>query len=323
MKYIVNSSTDPHFNMAFDEALLKSPVTDSPVFCLWQNRLSVIIGLNQSAYAEVNLPFLEANGIILARRVTGGGAVYHDLGNLNYTITGRIGELDEQACLQKVVDALRELGVPAERSGRNDILVEGRKCSGYAKRMEKDRVMVHGTLMFNVDLAQLTEALAVPGSKLSAAGIASVRSRVANLKEYLPQFPSIREFQNALQESLSGGDGEVPLSAEWLSGVKSLADEKFSSWEWNFGHSPTADFQMRKKFPCGTVEARFSLKHGCLDGVSFGGDFLGNRPAAELAEKLQGVPYRSPELEDALKEAEMYFDGLPTSELARFLIEGQ
>ena len=323
MKYVLNPQTHPHYNMAFDESLLSSPPLEEPVFCLWQNRPSVIIGLNQSAYAEVNLPFLEANGIILARRVTGGGAVYHDLGNLNYTITGGIRELDEQACLQQVVDALQSLGVPAERSGRNDILVEGRKCSGYAKRMEKDRVMVHGTLMFDVNLAQLTEALAVPGSKLSAAGIASVRSRVANLKEYLPQFPSVDAFQQALQERLAGEDGEVPLSAEWLSAVKRLADEKFSTWDWNFGHSPVAAFQMRRKFPCGTVEARFSLKHGCLDGVSFGGDFIGNLPAGELAERLQGIPFRLQQLECALRGIDLYFERMTPLEMAGFLLSGK
>ena len=323
MKYIVNSSIDPHYNMAFDEALLGRPVAPEPVFCLWQNRPSVIIGLNQSAYAEVNLPYLEQNGITLARRVTGGGAVYHDLGNLNYTITGRIGELDEQACLQQVVDALKSLGVPAERTGRNDIMVEDRKCSGYAKRMEKDRIMVHGTLMFDVDLAQLTEALAVPGSKLSAAGIASVRSRVANLKEYLPQFPSMDAFRMALQERLAGADGEIPLSAAWLSAVQKRADEKFSTWEWNFGHSPAASFQMRKKFPCGTVEVRFSLKHGCLDGVSFGGDFLGNLPADELARQLQNTPYQIDSLIEILSDVDQYFEHMLPQEMASFLKRGQ
>jgi lipoate-protein ligase A len=320
MDYVVNPGTNPHYNMAFDEALLCSPASESPVFCLWQNQPSVIIGLNQSAYAEVNLPYLEANGIVLARRVTGGGAVYHDLGNLNYTITGGIREMDEEACLQLVVETLRSLGVPAEKTGRNDILVEGRKCSGYAKRMEKDRIMIHGTLMFDVDLATLTEALAVPGSKLSAAGIASVRSRVANLKEYLPQFESIDQFQAALQAHLSGNDSEIDLSPEWLSAVQGLADEKFSTWEWNFGHSPAAEFQLRRKFPCGTVEARFSLKHGCLDGVSFGGDFLGNLPASELAERLQDVPFRPEELEAALRDASSYFDRLSTRELVGFLL---
>ena len=321
MNYLINNSLDPHYNMAFDEAMLSRPVAADPVFCLWQNRPSVIIGLNQSAYAEVNLPYLEQNGITLARRVTGGGAVYHDLGNLNYTITGASRQLDEQACLQQVVDALRDLGVPAERTGRNDIMVEGRKCSGYAKRMEKDRIMVHGTLMFDVNLSQLTEALAVPGSKLSAAGIASVRSRVANLKEYLPQFADIRAFRQALQERLAGNGTAITLSPEWLRAVQEMADTRFSTWEWNFGHSPAASFQKRRKFPCGTVEARFSLKRGCLDGLSFGGDFLGNLPAGELAKKLQGTPYRMAELEQALADAESYFDGLQARELALFLLQ--
>ena len=154
MKYLTNTSTDPHFNMAFDEYCLEQLQTDEPVFYLWQNRPSVIIGLNQSAYAEVNLPYLEDKGIVLARRVTGGGAVYHDLQNLNYTITGRIRDLerDYPAYLETMLRALQALGVPATLSGRNDILVDGRKCSGYAKRVSRDRLMIHGTLMYDVDM---------------------------------------------------------------------------------------------------------------------------------------------------------------------------
>ena len=193
MKYLQNNSTDPHFNMAFDEFCLEQLKADEPVFYLWQNRPSVIIGLNQSAYAEVNLPCLREKGIVLARRVTGGGAVYHDLQNLNYTITGRIRDLetDYPAYVETMARALRQLGVPAEVSGRNDILVDGRKCSGYAKRVSKDRLMIHGTLMYDVDIDTLTQVLATPGSKLSAAGISSVRSRVANLKSI---FPGSRTF---------------------------------------------------------------------------------------------------------------------------------
>ena len=196
MKYLLNDCTDACRNMAFDEYVLESLPLDEPVFYLWRNAPSVIIGLNQSAYAEVNLQYLESHGIALARRVTGGGAVYHDLQNLNYTIAGRSRDLnaDYPEYLHLVVNALRDMGVPAELSGRNDIMVDGRKCSGYAKRVWKDRLMVHGTLMFDVDLAELMQALAVPGSKLDAKGIASVRSRVANLKEYLPQFGGIIGF---------------------------------------------------------------------------------------------------------------------------------
>ncbi len=323
MEFVENTCTNPHYNMAFDEALLKRPPTDHPVFCLWQNRPSVIIGLNQSAYAEVNLPYLDRHGISLARRVTGGGAVYHDLGNVNYSIAAQARCLDEAACLQQVVDALRSLGIPAGRSGRNDILVEGRKCSGYAKRMDRDRILIHGTLMFRVNLHSLTRALAVPGSKLSAAGIASVRSRVANLQEYLPPQTTVQSFRKALQERLAGTNGEIPLSPEWLSAVQARADEKFSTWQWNFGHSPAASFQVRQKFPCGTVEARFSLRHGCLDDICFGGDFLGNLPAGELAGRLRGVPFRLPDLAQALEDAQNYFDGLQGTELAQFLIQVQ
>ena len=251
MKYLQNTCTDPHWNMAFDQYVLERLSVEEPLFYLWQNRPAVIIGLNQSAFAEVNLPFVESHGIKLARRVTGGGAVYHDLGNLNYSIVGPSHALENAYGL--VADALRQLGVPARRSGRNDILVEGRKCSGYAKRLSKNRMMIHGTLMWDVDLDALTSALAVPGSKLEAAGVASVRSRVANLKEYLPQFDGIQAFRNALHGILAGADGEFSLTPEQLAEVDALADEKFRSWDWIIGHSPATRFENSRKYPCGTV----------------------------------------------------------------------
>jgi lipoate-protein ligase A len=313
MKSLLNSSIDPHWNMAFDEFTLESLPVDEPVFYLWQNAPSVIIGLNQSAYAEVNLPFLEEKGIVLARRVTGGGAVYHDLGNLNYSIVGPISTMENAYGI--VADALRRLGVPAERSGRNDILVDGRKCSGYAKRLYGTRMMIHGTLMWDINLEDLTQALAVPGSKLEAAGVASVRSRVANLRSYLPAFPDIRAFQDALQEMLSAGDGTIGLSPSQLEAVGKMADEKFRTWEWNFGRSPRTTFSRTKKFACGTVTAHYSLEHGVLSELQFTGDFIGARPAEELAEKLKGS-----KLEDLRGlEVGAFFDALSTPEFLSLL----
>ena len=325
MKYLSNSSTDPHFNMAFDEFCLEHLKADEPVFYLWQNRPSVIIGLNQSAYAEVNLPYLRENGIVLARRVTGGGAVYHDLQNLNYTISGRIRDLeaDYPAYVETMARALCELGVPAELSGRNDILVEGRKCSGYAKRVSRDRLMIHGTLMYDVDIDTLTQVLATPGSKLSAAGISSVRSRVANLKAYLSQFDGIHAFQAALQALLAGDDGEIRLTEEQLAQIEADADAKYRTWEWIYGHSPVAAFQVRRKFACGTVEASFSLRNGCIDGLRFSGDFLGNLPPDRLATALQGCRYTREDLLEVLRNQPVRdcFDTLTAEELARFLSE--
>ena len=324
MKFIQNNSIDPHFNMAFDEFCLEHLKADEPVFYLWQNRPSVIIGLNQSAYAEVNLPYLQEKGIVLARRVTGGGAVYHDLQNLNYTITGRIRDLesDYPAYVETMAQALRSLGVPAELSGRNDILVEGRKCSGYAKRMYKDRLMIHGTLMYDVDIDTLTKALAVPGSKLSAAGVASVRSRVANLKDYLPQFPDIQTFKNALQELLAGDDEEILLTPDQLAQIEADAAAKFRTWEWNCGHSPSASFQVRKKVSCGTVEAAFSLKGGCIDGLRFSGDFLGNLPPDGIEKVLQDCRYTRDDILNVLRDAPVRacFDSLSPEELTDLLL---
>ena len=304
MKFLVNPCTDAHWNMAFDAFALEGLDVREPLFYLWQNAPAVIIGLNQSPYAEVNLPYLEEKGILLARRVTGGGAVYHDLGNLNYSIVGPIQDMEQ--AFEIMPAALCRLGVPAERSGRNDILVDGRKCSGYAKRLSRDRMMIHGTLMWDVDLDVLTEALKVPGSKVSAKGIASVRSRVANLKDYLPQYPTLKAFQAALQDLLADGDSEYPLTPEQRAAVNRGALGKFSTWEWNFGHSPETTHQGRKKFACGTVEVLYSIKNGILTEVAFQGDFLGNRPAEELAATLKG---KRPE-ELAALDVSAYFDGL-------------
>ena len=316
MKFLQNSSLDPHFNMAFDEFCLEQLKADELVFYLWQNRPSVIIGLNQSAYAEVNLTYLREKGIVLARRVTGGGAVYHDLQNLNYTFVGR------DVTPRPMVEALRRLGLEAELTGRNDIYVDGRKVSGYARRVWHDRQIVHGTLMYDVDIDTLTEVLAAPGSKLSAAGVSSVRSRVANLKEYLPQFKDIHAFQAALQALLAGHDGEIRLTEAQIARIEAEADAKYRTWEWIYGHSPAAAFRKTKKFACGRVEAAFSLKGGCIDGLRFSGDFLGNLPADRIADALQGCRYTREAIGAALGKApvEDCFDAMTSDELTSFLL---
>lgn len=327
MQYLRNPSSDPHFNMAFDEAVLEELPLEAPVFYLWRNRPAVIIGQNQNAYAEVNLPFLRAHDITLARRVTGGGAVYHDLQNLNYTIAGRTADMDADLprYLTLVADALRSLGVPAEVSGRNDILVEGRKCSGYAKRLSRDRMMIHGTLMYNVDIDTLTHVLDTPGSKLSAAGVASVRSRVANLRDYLPaDIGTIELFTERLHTLLAGADGEMPLPSGFLQRVEERAAAKFRTWEWNYGHSPAADFAVSRKFPsCGTVEARFSVRHGLLEDLRFGGDFLGALPAEDLASALNGTRYDASALQARLSELPIprHLDGLTPHDLLSLLMD--
>lgn len=228
MRYLVNESTDPHFNMAFDEWCLENLDISEPVFYLWKNRPSVIIGLNQDAAQEVNLEYLKEKGITLARRVTGGGAVYHDLQNLNYTIIGK--EIGPKI----FAEALCRLGIKAELTGRNDIFVDGKKVSGYAKRIWKDRTLIHGTLMYDVDIDVLTRALTTPVSKLALKGVSSVRSRVTNLKDMLTSFRDIDEVKEALHRILADGDGRIDLTESQLSEIRELSDGKFSTVEWLF-----------------------------------------------------------------------------------------
>ena len=254
MNYYDIPCTNPWWNMAFDEWLLQNG-PDEPVFRLWRNEPSVIIGHNQVAAQEVNLEYLQQHGIKLARRVTGGGAVYHDLQNMNYSFAGLAGTVSPEV----FAEALRQLGVSAELSGRNDIFVEGRKISGYARSVWHNRELVHGTLMYNVDIDTLTAALNVEGSsKLNLKGVASVRSRVTNVRDYLPQFSSLDELQSALQatlvkvqnqpkmhfdplrkpgESAKSAENELSpsrleLSKSQLAEIDKLASEKFASKAW-------------------------------------------------------------------------------------------
>ena len=315
MRYLTNNSTDPYFNLAFDEYCLENIVSREPYFFLWRNRPSVIIGLNQNAYSEVNIPFLESRGITLARRVTGGGAVYHDLQNLNYTI---IGQAPSPA---PMVEALRRLGVPAELTGRNDIFVEGRKVSGYARRVSRHQEIIHGTLMYDVDLDTLTKALDTPESKMRAKGIGSVKSRVANLKDYLPGFKSLDEVQAALQDILAAGDGPIDFPEDGLDKVKEMRDGKFSTWEFIFGHSHEADFTRKAKLPCGTVEAAVRLDRGLIKGLTFSGDYLFDEPAEGLARVLAGCRFERSAVVEALGSVQVssYFRDCSASDLLDLL----
>ena len=325
MRYLKNPSTNPYYNMAFDEYCLESLPIDEPVFFLWQNRPAVIVGYNQEVNTEVNLDYLKEKGIDLVRRVTGGGAVYHDLENLNYTIVGRSEDLErdypEYASL--LAKALQTLGVPATLSGRNDILVEGRKVSGFAKRVCKNRLMVHGTLMYNVDVDVLTHVLNPSTTKLQSKGIASVRSRVANLCEYLPEIPDIQTFSQRLEEILSNNytDTEYQLTETELAHIQQLTDKKFATWEWNYGRSPKATLTHSSRLACGTVEIHLTLAENRITSCRFGGDFLGNLPASDVEKALTGIPYEINEIRKCLSKIEIsrYFDRVSVDDLLEMM----
>ena len=326
MRFLRNSETNPYYNMAFDEYCLESLAIDEPVFYLWQNQPAVIVGLNQEVNTEVNLDYLKQNDILLARRVSGGGAVYHDWGNLNYTIVGRSENLErdypEYAGL--MMHALRKLGVSAELSGRNDILVEGKKVSGFAKRVSKNRLMVHGTLMYDVNLDVLTQSLNPPATKLQTKGIASVRSRVTNLREHLPEIKDIQDFKNRLEKALSNdyADEEYKLSVSEIEDIRTLANEKFGRWDWIYGRSPRATLTHSARLSCGNIEIHLTLNENRIASCRFGGDFIGNLPTSDIEMRLIGVSYDVLSIEKCLSEIEVsdYFDGVKEADLIHLII---
>lgn len=315
MDYLLNDSTDAWFNMAFDEYCLERYPCDGAFFYLWRNSPSVIIGYNQNVWAEVDLDYIGSRGIRLARRVTGGGAVYHDLQNLNYTIVGR------GVSPQPVVDALRSLGLDAVLSGRNDIFVGGRKVSGFARRLGSRREIIHGTLMYDVDIDEMSRALDAPGSKLHAKGVASVRSRVANIRDLLPGIASVGELASALTGIMGSGGRELGFGEERLDAVRRLSETKFSTWDWIYGRSAAAGLHGRMRLACGTVEAALDMDGGYIRQLSFGGDFIGRLPSEAIASRLRGVRYDRASILSALEgfDVSSVFDGTDAAGLAEFI----
>lgn len=310
MKLYINTSTDPYFNLATEEYLLKNAKDD--VIMLWRNAPSVIIGKNQNAYAEINFDFVKEHGIKVVRRMTGGGAVFHDLGNLNYTFIspsgGRLasgireGGLDFAHFTRPILSALRGLGLDASLSGRNDIVVSTedgeRKVSGNAQCVIDGTTLHHGTLLFSAELERLSGALNPDPDKLKSKGIASVRSRVANIRDLMTsdatkRFPDVNAFADYLTELLKGEFSTVPecLSAEDTAAAENLAQTKYALDEWNLRRFGSFSAERRRRFDYGRVEARFEVESGIMTRIEFGGDFFGTEDVEVLSRLLTGVEY--------------------------------
>lgn len=310
MRIIISPSVDPAFNLAVEEVLLRTCGDD--VFMLWQNDRTVVIGRNQNAWAEVDIPYAEAQGIPVVRRLSGGGAVYHDLGNVNFTfITAPDGErcVDFSRFTAPVIRALAGLGVDAALDGRNDILAGGAKISGNAQCTYRRpdgtvRLLHHGTLLLNTDMAPLAAVLRPRPEKLRAKGVASVRSRVTNLSS-LPGFPamSAADFISYLARTAVAEGDPRPLTAGETAAAEELRREKYAAWEWNYGASAAHETEHSARFPYGTVSAAYSVQDGRIISVRLWGDYFGTAPVSVLEEALIGVPLRRGEITAALEHA--------------------
>jgi len=293
--YLETGSQDPRYNLAFEEYVL-SARREGNYLLLWQNDNTIVIGQNQNAEEEINRAFVEEHGITVVRRTTGGGAVYHDLGNLNYSFITDAGDAERLTMEQftaPIVAALRGLGVEAEASGRNDILANGRKVSGTAQRLLHGRILHHGTLLFDSNPSMVAGALNVDPSKFESKSAKSVHSRIGNIRACLQKDMDMPAFWGYLKETLSGG-GLVQdrLTEQELAAVDELRRTKYDTWEWNFGRSPRYNMTNRRKWPGGILEPRIEVQSGCIQDAVFYGDFLSLCPLDELTDALRGCPFR-------------------------------
>lgn len=301
--YLDLTGTDAAWNLAAEEYVFEHLPQGRKLFMLWQNRSAVIIGKYQNALAEIDLPYVREQGIQVIRRLSGGGAVYHDMGNLNYTYIADAEDptrLDLQLFCQPVLRTLRSMGVPAELNGRNDLTIEGQKFSGNAQYMRRGRVMHHGTLLFDSDLSVVGRALRVDPEKIQAKGVKSVRSRVTNVRPYLREDLSLPQFRQRLLDNMlleTPGEPWV-LRQEELAAIEELRQKRYGTWEWNFGSSRECSLMRRRRFEgCGTVEAHMQLNHGRITEIQFLGDFFSLDEPELLARRLVGL---RPEREELL-----------------------
>ncbi|ORX22507.1 lipoate--protein ligase [Thermoanaerobacterium sp. PSU-2] len=321
MIYIYNKNTDPYFNLAAEEYVLKQ--FSDECFMLWRNRPSIIIGKNQNALAEINLDYVKEHNIPVVRRLSGGGAVFHDLGNVNFTFIVNDdlnGFSDFRRFTQPIIDVLRKLSLNAEFSGRNDITIDGKKISGNAQYYYKNRILHHGTLLVSSNMADLSAALKVRPIKFEDKGVKSVSKRVTNINEHLEKPIDIEEFINLIMDDIrltTGGSGLYEFTDEDIRNIERLRDEKYNTWEWNFGMSPDYNLKNEKKFSGGTVEVDLNVSDGIIRDIKIYGDFFGKKDVKDVEEMLKGVKHSENDIKNALSSIDIgeYFSNITLENL--------
>ncbi len=330
MKLILNNSNEPAVNLALEEYCVRNLDVENEMYLLFYvNKPSIIIGKHQNTIEEINKEYVDANGIQVVRRISGGGAVYHDFGNLNFSfITKYSPEFfhNFEKFTKPVVETLLEMGVNAELGGRNDITVDGRKISGNAQFTNLKSMFSHGTLLLNSHIEDVVQALNVKIDKIESKGIKSVRSRVANISEFLKEEISVDEFREKIIKNVFKEYNSVPTyelsDAEWKE-VNKISDEKYKTWEWNFGRSPEFNIQKVNRFEFGQVDARIFVKDGKINNIKFFGDFLGYGDSADVEKKLEGAVYKEEDISSALKDTDLkyYFGNLELKEFVKFICQ--
>ena len=308
MLLINNTNTNAYFNLAMEEYFLKN--TNEDIFLLWQNENSIIVGKNQNTLSEINYDYVKENNIKVVRRLSGGGAVFHDLGNINFTFISCNDNSfsDFKKFTMPIVEALKELNVHAEFSGRNDLLIDGQKFSGNAQYNYKNKVMHHGTLLFSSEINDLSNALKVKPSKFQGKSVKSVKSRVTNISSHLDKKMTVLEFKDYLMDFINKRDDNghfYELNDKDVESINKLVEEKYSTWEWNFGYSPKYSLYNEVKYPGGNLEFSLDVHDGLIKDIKFFGDFFGKEDISFIENKLRNVKHNEYSIKSALEDVDI------------------
>lgn len=324
MQIILNNCTDPYFNLALEEHLLCG--TSGEYFLLWQNSPSVIVGRNQNTFAEINYDFIKENNIPVVRRITGGGAVFHDLGNINCSFILNSDErLNDYAFFSApVISALAEAGIRASLSGRNDLLVNGRKISGAAQCSKNGRMLHHSTLLLDACVSDLRQALRVNPLKIEGKGIKSVESRVANINSFLDEKLCTAALYDLLSKRIQQDfNAEIcEISSEDYSAANTLRNEKYTDDEWNFGSKKDFTVSKQTKLGCGLFDVRLNIEKGIICSARIFGDFFSVEEISPLEASLSGLSYTPQALKEftLTENPEKYFYGLSKNDFISLFI---
>jgi lipoate-protein ligase A len=329
MKYIVNKSHNPFYNIALEAYAFRELRDEDELFILWINEPTIVIGKHQNAIEEINKAYTDEHGIHVVRRLSGGGAVYHDLNNLNYTIISNKAEegaFDFKTFSQPVIETLADLGVTATFTGRNDLEIDGKKFCGNAQAYYKGRMMHHGCLLFDVDMTVLSNALQVSKDKIESKGVKSVRARVTNILDELPEKITVQEFSERLLDKMKASYPDMTeyvLSDEELAEIEKLAGEQFGTWDWTYGKSPDYTIKRSVRYPAGKLTSYVKVEKSVITGLKIYGDFFGIKDISDIEEELIGLRY---EYKDVLAKLQTidttpYFTNITPQEIAKAIAE--
>ncbi len=323
MKLIRWHNLDAYYNLAAEEYVFTSLDREQDYLLLWQNQNAVVVGKHQNTIEEINTAYVKEHGVQVVRRLSGGGAVYHDLGNLNYSfiVNAPMGVYNFRELCQPVADTLIRLGVNVEFSGRNDLVIDGKKISGNAQFIRGGRILHHGTLLFHSDLDRISKVLAVKDDKITSKGIKSVRSRVTNICEYLPGI-TVDAFQSHLEETLLSRNLTVyEFSKSDLAGISALRNSKYATWEWNYGYSPEYDIKKDRRLANGDLSLYIKVQKGVIQTIRIRGNFFGN--VEEIEHCLQNVNFCEEDVRETLKTiyVDHFIYGITLDELVEVIVK--